>query len=314
MEILNGILQIISNYVHVYNMMNKNEVVFMKSDEFLNEVLSSDICPNNFEKIYKEFRQYQKLAINTLNEFHRICEKNKITYQLAYGSLLGAIRDGEQVPWDYDVDVIVPYEEKDKLIDALKKDLSSQYYFYCPEVDTRCQFFYPRITPKGYRSDILHVDVFYVVGTPENAIAREKFINEIEKLSRVRFGKKVQIIRESKGNIKRGIKLFLKKLLAVLSFRNDELKQCYKICSKYNATKSTVGCLLSPIAKNNSFFGKDIWDTDLITLDIGTFRVSKQYQMLLYNCYKDYQSIPPLKKRLDEVLIHHKWLTKYSKK
>ena len=84
----------------------------MKSNEFLEEVLRSDICPDDFEKIYSEFQDYQQMAIDALNEFHRICEKNKITYQLAYGSLLGAIRDGGQIPWDYDVDVIVPYEEK----------------------------------------------------------------------------------------------------------------------------------------------------------------------------------------------------------
>ena len=122
----------------------------MKNQEFLEEVLQSNMCPKNFAEIYKEFEHYQSLAIETLREFHRICEKNAITYQLADGSLLGAIRDGGQIPWDYDVDVFVPYEEKDKLIESLRQELSDKYYFYCPEVNKKCRHFMMRVTPKGY--------------------------------------------------------------------------------------------------------------------------------------------------------------------
>ena len=124
----------------------------MNSQEFLKEVLNSEICPSNFEIIYKSFLKYQKAAIDTLNEFHRVCEENKIQYQLAYGSLLGAIRDNGQIPWDYDVDVFVPFEEKDRLITSLKRDLDDKYYFYCPEVDSKCRHFVMRLAPKKYRT------------------------------------------------------------------------------------------------------------------------------------------------------------------
>ena len=52
----------------------------MTSHEFLQEVLKSDFCPDNFERVYFEFQQYQQAAIDTLNEFHRVCEKNGIHY------------------------------------------------------------------------------------------------------------------------------------------------------------------------------------------------------------------------------------------
>ena len=49
------------------------------------------------------------------------------SYQLAYGSLLGAIRDGGQITWDYDIDVFIPYEERGQLIEALNRDLKSEF-------------------------------------------------------------------------------------------------------------------------------------------------------------------------------------------
>ena len=165
----------------------------MNKDDFEKEVLSSDICPKNFRDIYKEFVSYQKLAMNTLNEFHRVCEKNGVPYQLAYGSLLGAIRDNGQIPWDYDTDVFVPFEEKEHLINALKSDLDSNYYFYCPENNEKCRHVIMRLAPNGYRTEVLHVDVFYLVGSPGSAIEREKYVTSIKRLADSRYEKLVSI-------------------------------------------------------------------------------------------------------------------------
>ena len=144
----------------------------MNAQEFINEVHNSGIMPVDFDKNYTEFQKYQQMAIDALNDFHRVCEKNRIDYQLASGSLLGAIRDNGQIPWDYDVDVYVPFQQKRELIEALKKDLDAKYYFYCPEVNPRCRHMIIRITPKGYRSEYVHVDVFYITGTPDNSLQR----------------------------------------------------------------------------------------------------------------------------------------------
>ena len=130
--------------------------------EFEQEVLKSDICPPNFEVIYKEFMNFQDEAIKTLNEFHRVCEKNGVRYQLAYGSLLGAVRDNGQIPWDYDIDVIVPYNEKDKLVQVLRNDLSDDFYFHCPEQDEKCRHFIMRLAPKGYKTTKLHKNNSYL--------------------------------------------------------------------------------------------------------------------------------------------------------
>ena len=285
----------------------------MKSNEFLEEVLRSDICPDNFEKIYSEFRKYQQMAIDTLNEFHRVCEKNKITYQLAYGSLLGAIRDGGQIPWDYDVDVIVPYEEKDQLIDALKKDLSQKYYFYCPEVNPKCRHFFIRVTPKGYRSELLHVDVFYVVGTPEDLIERNRYINQIEEISRIRFGKYVNIIDESKGDVKQALKLTIKKIMALLKMAKADIAQCERLVTPYPAKDAIVGCLLHSEANENCFFSKNIWDSHLIALDTGIFRISDNADAMLRRFYKDYWNISALESRIKEMMKHYYYLEHYGK-
>jgi lipopolysaccharide cholinephosphotransferase len=50
-----------------------------------------------------------------LSEFKRICDENNIQYFLLHGTLLGAVRHGDFVPWDDDLDVGMTMSEYGKL-------------------------------------------------------------------------------------------------------------------------------------------------------------------------------------------------------
>ena len=199
----------------------------MTSEEFLKEVLSSPLCPDNFEEIYKEFRKYQKITMDTLIEFHRVCEKSNIEYELAYGSLLGAIRDNGQIPWDYDIDVFVAFKDKERLIETLKKELDDKYYFYCPEVNQKCRHVIMRLAPKGYRSEALHVDVFYYVGTPNSVEERKLHIEQIKRTAHTRYCKLVNCKEEAGGNVKKYIRLMLDKMKYSMK-KIEDLKNEYE--------------------------------------------------------------------------------------
>ena len=55
------------------------------------------------------------IEIDLLLEFDRVCKKHGLKYFLAFGSLLGAIRHQGFIPWDDDMDVVMPRDDYQKL-------------------------------------------------------------------------------------------------------------------------------------------------------------------------------------------------------
>ena len=280
----------------------------MTSEEFLKEVLSSPLCPDNFEEIYKEFQKYQKITMDTLIEFHRVCEKSNIEYELAYGSLLGAIRDNGQIPWDYDIDVFVAFKDKERLIETLKKELDDKYYFYCPEVNQKCRHVIMRLAPKGYRSEALHVDVFYYVGTPNSVEERKLHIEQIKRTAHTRYCKLVNCKEEAGGNVKKYIRLMLDKMKYSMKKTEDLKNEYEKLCQMYPIDKSDYLVSADVFADWYEFPRILFEETELFHTVDGTFRIPKLYAELLTLVYKDYISIPDLYTRIHEVMTHYNYL------
>ena len=67
--------------------------------------------------------------LSVLSEIDRICQKNNITYHVYAGTLLGAVRDGQCIPWDDDLDICMLRDDFFKFAEVVKKELPEELTF-----------------------------------------------------------------------------------------------------------------------------------------------------------------------------------------
>ena len=67
------------------------------------------------KEIYLE--ELRVIQLELLQQIADFCEKNNIKYFLAYGTLIGAIRHKGYIPWDDDIDIVMPRDDYDRFLE-----------------------------------------------------------------------------------------------------------------------------------------------------------------------------------------------------
>lgn len=101
------------------------------------------------QEIGEYLNQLHNTLLEILDVVVEICEKNDLTYFLAYGSCLGAVRHKGFIPWDDDIDICMPRVDYQKFMEICKKDLPHKYYFQNMETDDRYWLMFGKIRKKG---------------------------------------------------------------------------------------------------------------------------------------------------------------------
>ncbi len=73
-------------------------------------------CKDGQRRIAGFHRDVQNANLMVLREFDRVCATRGFVYMLYDGTLLGAMRHAGFIPWDDDVDVVMPREHYEKIV------------------------------------------------------------------------------------------------------------------------------------------------------------------------------------------------------
>jgi lipopolysaccharide cholinephosphotransferase len=139
-------------------------------------------------------KQAQLVMLRLLKTFDAICEEEGLRYWLDGGTLLGAQRHGGFIPWDDDVDVMMPREDYLKLIEISKDKLPFDMFlqtpetdpgFVCPWIKIRDRFSYldEETGPYPY-SQAIFIDVFPAIHPTERQQAYRNYYSLLEPLKK----------------------------------------------------------------------------------------------------------------------------------
>lgn len=122
--------------------------------------------------------EMKAVELEIMDEIDAICRQHGLTYFLGYGSVLGAVRHGGFIPWDDDMDVIMPRDDYEQLIAHFDKWRTSKNYAltFCRNdtsvyqfvkiIDTRTSV-KERYVSASYKTGVW-VDIFPLDGIPKD--------------------------------------------------------------------------------------------------------------------------------------------------
>lgn len=137
----------------------------------------------NLEKLHRTLKEI-------LSVIDSLCKKHKIEYFATAGTLLGAVRHSDFIPWDDDIDVCMYRDDYDKFLEIAKKELPDQYFCLDFETFKDVPSYYAKICKKGTvfveketrklkYPHCVFVDIMPFDSLPENEKERQKHLKKI---------------------------------------------------------------------------------------------------------------------------------------
>lgn len=269
-----------------------------------------------------DINQIKKIELDILIAFADFCEENKLKYYLAYGTLLGAVRHKGFIPWDDDIDVLMPRPDYNRFIELtgynpIKQNLETRLYRNCKNpniypfakiIDTNTLVYEKGKSRKNISG--IWIDIFPLDGCPDSS---EETRVQFEKYLKIRNWQ--DLATTNPFYIDQNI---IKKMLKFIFFvPAAKLYGCKRICKKidelaqsYSYDKSqlvadfTWGDSLDAILKK-----EDLEPALHLEFEGKLFNAPKSYDQYLTNLYGDYMTLPPENERIPHGFIAYK-LTK----
>ena len=242
-------------------------------------------------------------ALCYLDDF---CKKNKIKYFLANGTLLGAAKYGDFIPWDDDVDVLIHRNDYDRLMKLVSIN-NDKYKLFCVEQVPQWRMPYAKLSceetvVKEGEYDFgapcgLSVDIFPIDNWSSCSFIAKMQSLESELLKR-------QLVCSIGGDFftnKTGLKRFILKLIwrKGKNIGYEKLQTALlKKANKTNCESKYVGCRVWTCHSTGEVFPSDYFrEVDYLEFRCRKFPTIKKYENYLSRLYGNWKEDLPLDKQ-----------------
>lgn len=269
----------------------------MKEFNLNQETVCSFKVSENRKKVWQAELEMVKLFIG-------ICKKLNLKYVASGGTLIGAVRHNGFIPWDDDIDIMMPRGDYERFLECGQELLPSGFFLQSNKTEKN----YPNghaqirnsnttcLTAMSYRDLKLNkncgifIDIFPYDEVPDNKKARDK---QAKKVKFLRKMCQLKIYKESVNPIK----AILKSIIAntYFAFHSlektiDKINLISKSCKGNTNTVSLIS--FAPLFDGNVW--EKSWFEKTILHDFEDIKIAipEQYDEVLKTEFGNYMQIP----------------------
>lgn len=244
-------------------------------------------------------QEHQQALYILLCEFDRVCTALDIPYFLFAGTLLGAVRHQDFVPWDDDLDVVMRRRDYDRFMKEAPAVLNGENFYLQKEFSRHWPMFFSKLRLQGTtclekyhpKDPQIHQGVYMDIFPCDNAFGSG-------------FGRKLQFYSSkvviAKGLYREGyVTDSRKKKLFMQLCRILPRAPFHRLVRGPKKTGTWLHCFLGGASKMSKSVFKSTYfaQTQRLTFRDGQFSAPGDYDGLLTVLYNDYMELPPVEAR-----------------
>lgn len=243
-----------------------------------------------------EIDELKKIQLQILDDIVAFCDKEKLTYFLAYGTLIGAIRHNGYIPWDDDIDLVMPRDDYDYFLHHYNGS-TERYKVLDYEVDSKYLYSFGKvIDTKTLLIENCHIN--YELGVHVDIFPLDNVDEKGKMLRHERFVRKIIFLKtmpwSSKRNILKNIILTIGRMVFSVIPLKVLIKHTIKYAKQMNGKDiSTVSVPVEGAANLAGWDKKWFEEIEYHQFEGKEYKIPQGYDAWLRSLYGNYMELPP---------------------
>ena len=249
-------------------------------------------------------RQLQDVQLNILREIDRVCREHNLTYWLAFGTAIGAVRHKGFIPWDDDVDLFMTAEDLEEL-EKYQSSFSPNYFIQSRRTDPEYGLMITRVRDSNTTlieneeadRDINHgvfVDIYPLFNCPDDEKEYKTFYRKSLLARLLQYGRTPQ----THGRV---MKMGANVLLHLYSAkrRARKVEEIYQYMKAYKETGYLTDAF--EVGYMAKYPKSSLFPAEWVDFEDMKVPIPGQIDPVLRPVYGDYMQLPPEEERK----VHH---------
>lgn len=261
-------------------------------------------------------KEWNATILDILKAFMKICKDNELTYYCCAGTAIGAVRHHGIIPWDDDIDVIMPRPDYDRLLEIAKTANFGKYEIITPYDDETYPLYFSKLSNRNTTliedRQIpcvigLYVDIFPLDATDDDVAKakrlKDRYTKIINRLNAVSthntFGEYLSLLKKKEEWGRFAIKTLA--FFCRSAVRRHLIRQMDRLSHLYDYDKAKNVQVYTGSYGHREVFPKSwLGKGKEFPFEDTTVLLPECYDEYLRHFFNDYMQFPPVEQRIEK--------------